>query len=69
MTPPEKAIREKLTQQVELSFDGYPLSKAMETLSDITGVPIRLDPRGLGDEGITSDHKCIAAIARDIGVA
>jgi general secretion pathway protein D len=57
MTPPEKAIREKLTQQVELSFDGYPLSKAMETLSDITGVPIRLDPRGLGDEGITYDHK------------
>jgi general secretion pathway protein D len=57
MTPPEKAIREQLSQQVELSFDGRPLSQAMETLSDITGVPIHLDPRGLSEEGITSDQK------------
>ncbi len=57
MTPAEKAIREKLTEQVDVAFDGRPLSQAMQTLSEMTGIPIYLDQLGLSAEGIASDQR------------
>jgi len=54
MTPPEKMIREKLIEPIDVSFDARPLSQAMETISQMTGIPIYIDQIGLSAEGITS---------------
>jgi len=54
MTPAEKMIREKLVEPVDVSFDERPLEQAMNTISQMTGIPIVLDPLGLSAEGITS---------------
>jgi general secretion pathway protein D len=56
MTPAEKAIRERLVEPVDISFDGRPLSQAMQTLSEMTGIPIFLDPLGLSREGVATDE-------------
>jgi general secretion pathway protein D len=57
MTPAEKAIRERLVEPVDISFDGRPLAQAMQTLSEMTGIPIFVDPNGLSTEGLTSDTR------------
>ena len=57
MTPSEKAIREKLGESVDVAFDGRQLSQVMQSLSEMTGIPIVIDPLGLVAEGITSDQR------------
>lgn len=54
MTPAEKMIREKMVEQIDVTFDNRPLSQAMETISQMTGIPIFIDPIGITNEGITS---------------
>jgi general secretion pathway protein D len=57
LKPAEKLIREKLNEQVTVAFDGRPLTQAMQTLSQMTGIPIYVDPLGLSAEGIASDQR------------
>ena len=57
MTPAEKAIREKLVEPVDVAFDGRQLTQVMQSLSEMTGIPIFIDPLGLAAEGLTSDQR------------
>jgi general secretion pathway protein D len=57
MTPAEKAIRERLIEPVDVAFDGRQLAQVMQSLSEMTGIPIFIDPLGLAAEGLTSDHR------------
>lgn len=45
-------IRERLRENVSVDFEDTPLTEAMETLSQATGISIRLEPQSLRDEGI-----------------
>ncbi len=54
--PAERVIREKLRESVSVSFQGRPLSYALDTISQMTGIPIVADPVGLSTEGLTLDQ-------------
>ena len=56
MSPAERKIRESLAEQFSASFDRRPLSDAMNTISEMTGIPIIIDDRSIAEEGITVDQ-------------
>ncbi len=56
ISPSERTIREKLNEPVAVSFQARPLSYAVDTISQMTGIPIILDPLGLNAEGLTSEQ-------------
>ena len=56
MLPAERRIREKLGEQISASFDRRPLSDVMNTISEMTGIPIVIDDRSIEEEGITVDQ-------------
>ena len=56
MLPAERKIREKLSEQFSGSFDRRPLSDVMNTISEMTGIPIVIDDRSIAEEGITVDQ-------------
>jgi general secretion pathway protein D len=51
----EIEIQKRLKTPVSVSFKGTPLSKAIETLSKMTGVNIHIDEEALKQEGISPD--------------
>ena len=56
MLPAERKIRENLGQPFSASFDRRPLAQAMNTISEMTGIPIVIDDRSIAEEGITVDQ-------------
>lgn len=56
MLPAERKIRENLGQPFSASFDRRPLADAMNTISEMTGIPIVVDVRSIAEEGITIDQ-------------
>ncbi len=56
MLPAERKIRENLGQPFSASFDRRPLADAMNTISEMTGIPIVIDDRSIAEEGITTDQ-------------
>jgi len=56
MLPAERKIRETLAQPFSASFDRRPLSDAMNTISEMTGIAIVIDDRSIAEEGITIDQ-------------
>ena len=46
-----------MIEPVDVAFDGRQLSQVMQSLSEMTGVPIFIDPMGLADQGLTSDER------------
>jgi len=56
MLPAERKIREKLGEQFSASFDRRPLSDVMNTISEMTGIPIVIDDRSIAEEGYTVDQ-------------
>jgi general secretion pathway protein D len=56
MSPSERRIREKLNEQFSASFDRRPLADAMNTISEMTGIPILIDDRSIAEEGISIDQ-------------
>ena len=56
MLPAERKIREHLGQPFSASFDKRPLADAMNTISEMTGIPIVIDDRSIAEEGITIDQ-------------
>ena len=56
MLPAERKIREKLSEPFSGSFDRRPLADVMNTISEMTGIPIVIDDRSIAEEGITVDQ-------------
>ena len=52
--PKVLAIEAKLREPISLNMDKQPLSEAITFLQNYTGLNIVLDPKALGDEGLTS---------------
>jgi general secretion pathway protein D len=51
----ELEIEQKLRTKVQPAYDEQPLTKVIESLSQVAGINIHLDPRGLEQEGVRSD--------------
>lgn len=51
----EKQIKESLGTQVKLQYSDRPLAEVMASLSRMAGADIYLDPRGLNQEGVSTD--------------
>ena len=54
-SPRELEIEQRLKTPVQLRYNDRPLSEVMDSLSRMTGIDIYLDPRGLSQEGVSSD--------------
>lgn len=55
MTPEEMEIQRSMSNKVDVKFEDRPLAEVMDILSELSGVPIVLDPVGMAVEGVTSD--------------
>lgn len=55
LTQAELEIRKSMDNKVDVKFNDRPISEAMDALSELSGVPIVLDPVGMAAEGVTSD--------------
>jgi general secretion pathway protein D len=55
MSPAEARIWEQLKQPVLVNFNQRPLHEVVRTLSDMSGIMIHLDERGLAQEGVPTD--------------
>jgi general secretion pathway protein D len=51
----EAEIQKSLSNKVDVKFNERPLADVMDVLSELSGVPIVLDPVGMAAEGVTSD--------------
>ena len=56
MSPRERKIRDGLEEQFSATFDRRPLADAMNTIAEMTGIPIIIDDRSIAEEGITVDQ-------------
>jgi general secretion pathway protein D len=65
-TEREIEIEKKLKTPVALSFKDAPLSKVVETLAKYADVNIFLDPKGLNEEGITTDMPITIDVKHEI---
>jgi len=68
MSPRELEIQRKLRTPVLPKYDEMPLSQVIEGLSNLTGVNIHLDPRGLGQEGVQSDTPVTLNLGQEISL-
>lgn len=68
LTPTELEIQKALKSEVDVKFDGRPLSEVMETLGRMAGVNVFLDPQGLQAEGITTDEPVSLNLTRPISL-
>jgi len=64
----EKEIRQKLRTPILPRYSGMPLAEVMQSLSELTGVNIYLDPRGLGQEGVRTDHPVNLELGQEISL-
>ncbi len=55
LTQAEIEIHKAMTNKVDVKFTDRPLAEVMDVLSELSGVPIVLDPVGMAAEGVTSD--------------
>jgi len=67
-TERELEIEKRLKTPVLLRYQETPLSEVMSGLSELTGVNIHLDPRGLSQEGVNSDTPVTINLAKDISL-
>ena len=51
----EIEIRNKLKTPVSLQFENAPLSKVVDSLAQLAGINVYLDPQGLAEEGVSTD--------------
>ncbi len=56
MSPSEKRIREALAQPFSASFDRRPLIEAMNTISEMTSIPIVINDTSIAEEGLKIDE-------------
>ncbi|HEV3138254.1 MAG TPA: hypothetical protein VGZ26_10125, partial [Pirellulales bacterium] len=67
-TERELEIERKLKTPVSLKFRNRPLSDVIEQLSKLAAVNIYLDPKGLDEEGISSDTPVTIDLTADISL-
>lgn len=65
-TERELEIERRLKTPVLLRYQDTPLSEVMSGLSELTGVNIHLDPRGLSQEGVNSDTTVTINLAKEV---
>ena len=61
-------IERRLKTPVLLKYQETPLSEVMTGLSELTGVNIHLDPRGLTQEGVNSDTPVTINLTKEISL-
>ena len=64
----EIQIKKKLETPVLPNYDQMPLADVVQSLSQLTGVNIHLDPRGLGQEGVRTDTPVSLDLDREISL-
>ncbi|MEM8947558.1 MAG: hypothetical protein AAGD11_20460 [Planctomycetota bacterium] len=64
----ELEIQQKLRTQILPNYDEMALSEVAQSLSELTGVNIYLDPRGLGQEGVRSDTPVSLKLGQEISL-
>ena len=64
----ELDIERKLKTPVSLKFRSRPLSEVIEHLGKLTSVGLHLDPKGLDEEGVTSDTTVTIDLTNDISL-
>jgi general secretion pathway protein D len=67
-TERELEIERRLKTPVLLRYQETPLADVMSGLSELTGVNIHLDPRGLSEEGINSSTPVTINLAKEISL-
>ncbi len=65
----ELEIERRLKTPVMLRYEDTPLSEVVNGLSELAGVNIHLDPRGLTQEGINSDTTVTLNLNKEIALA
>jgi general secretion pathway protein D len=65
-TERELEIERRLKTPVLLKYQETPLSEVVEGLSELTGVNIHLDPRGLSQEGVNSDTPVTINLSKEV---
>jgi general secretion pathway protein D len=65
-TQRELEIERRLKTPVMLRYEDTPLTEVMEGLSQLTGVNIHLDPRGLTQEGVNTDTPVTINLSKEI---
>ncbi len=68
MSARELEIERKLRTPVLPRYNEMPLSQVIEGLSNLTGVNIHLDARGLGQEGVRSDSPVTLNLGQEISL-
>lgn len=64
----EQQIEQRLGTQVKLEYSDRPLAEVMESLSRMADVDIYLDPRGLNQEGVSTDTPVSIALNSEISL-
>ncbi len=67
-SPREQDIRRRLKSPVQLRYTDRPLAEVMDALAKMTGVDIYLDPRGMNQEGVSSDTPVTININSEISL-
>ncbi len=65
-TERELEIERRLKTPVLLKYQDTPLTEVMEGLSELTGVNVHLDPRGLTQEGVNSDTPVTINLTKEV---
>lgn len=64
----ELEIQQKLRTRILPRYDNMGLTEVVESLSELTGVNIYLDPRGLGQEGVRTDTPVSLDLGQEISL-
>jgi general secretion pathway protein D len=67
-TERELEIERRLKTPVLLKYENTPLSEVMHGMSELAGVNIHLDPRGLSQEGVNSDTPVTINLSKEISL-
>jgi general secretion pathway protein D len=67
-TEREIEIERRLKTPVLLRYQETPLSEVVESLSELTGVNIHLDPRGLSQEGYNSETPVTVNLSKEVSL-
>ena len=68
MTEADRDIYNALKQRVKVQFEHRPLAEVVETLGNLAGINIFLDPQGLAAEGVTSDTPVDLSLQNEISL-
>ena len=64
----ELDIERRLQTPVLLRYQDTPLTEVMHNLSELTGVNMHLDPRGLSQEGVNTDTPVTISLSKEISL-